>query len=605
MSGLFQIPLFDDEVLSSYVARLARANGHNLTFRFCSELGLDFRKTAAGHDVNIERLAYLTKQPVEKLHHHAVPYGEHHEAVILGERFEKRSHSSYQIRFCHACLAEDETCAERMPGTRRYQRATWLLKSFSSCVHHSCTLVELEPHTRNHHIDFFQRLDARSEEISRKTKEVLHRIPSPIETFIHDRMLGQRRHGSLLDRIPVSIAVDFARLLGIAVLYGKNQTPSKLSDEQRSSASLVGFSYLRGGDDGMIAALDIILDENRTSRGGVHTTYGNLFKTVNNQESSREYHVILKLIIEHAERNINLRHNSRVAAEAMTPQWTSVSRIARETGLTRGLVKRRLIDAGILERANKPIAIAVRRMFSEGDRCIFGKAAAEILGCHAKQFYRLVTSGLINRFDVIPTEPSRVIRPKEQTRMFLLKDIQNFKKAVYDEAKSPLRPGLVSLKKICRLHSVPQADVFSRIIDGQLKTVALSGSSDLLDNLMLDPAEFKSSALEQTHLTAAQACIVLDIRRGSMAKLVRANIIPAIELRPKAQRFATKFILKADLEIFEKRYCTIGRLVDSTGLDRNTIRGRMRTRKIKPAFSPVEYGVCLLRSEDVARVLAD
>jgi len=122
----------------------------------------------------------------------------------------------------------------------------------------------------------------------------------------------------------------------------------------------------------------------------------------------------------------------------------------------------------------------------------------------------------------------------------------------------------------------------------------------MADNVMIDARDLYSRS---DSVTASQAAGLLDLRTDTVAKLLANGVIPFQEVRGLHQRFPRKMINREDIAAFTAKYVSIAQLVKETGLDRNLINAKMRSRNIRPAFSPSVFRTALILKVDVVPLL--
>src|SRR3546814_8513048 len=108
MSGLFDVPLLDEEPLTSYLARLARANSAPSLRSFCKYFRLDGRGIYRGDDDAILSLANLVCRPLVELRSSAVAVDENHYSIIADSCFPTRMLRRSKRRFCPLCIITDD-----------------------------------------------------------------------------------------------------------------------------------------------------------------------------------------------------------------------------------------------------------------------------------------------------------------------------------------------------------------------------------------------------------------------------------------------------------------------------------------------------------------
>ncbi|WHO84168.1 TniQ family protein [Rhizobium leguminosarum] len=592
MAGMLQVPLFSDETLPSWVARLARANGKLSSFSFCGDIGVDFSGLLLGRSTEIEALASVTGRATQELTEHALVFGAGHHVRLATESVSKKFMRKSQLAFCPKCFAADDVGNEGAMDTRRYWRKSWLMNDARACTLHGCRIENLPPHNRLH--DLYQVLDRNSDAVADCVNAPTQAEPSLLDTFIAERLAaGHTSHGALLSQIPLGAAIHTARLLGVALAHGAEQAVTQLSENEVALATNKGMGVLQCGALGVRKALDSIVDPHAT---GIYSAYGRLANSLI-YNAGDDYQAIKELVIEHASSRFMLR-SGRLAAGNQT--WTSATQLARIMGSTKDKVRRRLYETGITNSMNSETVLvsAVSDLLNDDPtEIVKTKTACEIIACDKDMFDSLVETGLIKR----AYEPARkTTRKRAFQGNFRRSELVAFRRSVEGRAQSHLTDDMITLRLAARRSGTPKATILAGILSGEYNNVALSGKALMADNVMID---FRELDPWGDFVTALQAAILLAIRTDTVAKLLAHGVIPYREANGLNQRFPRKMINRRDIAAFVGKYVSIAQLVEQTGLDRNLINAKMRSRNVRPAFPPAEFKTAFILRSDVERLL--
>ncbi len=581
MPGLLQVPLFPDELLASYVARVARANGVRSSRFLCADLEVDYVGMVNGDEKQLRRLAHALGKSFEELRRHSVELLPNKSVVIANEVFEAPGVKRGILRYCPKCFAEDELNPGRMPGTRRYRRAHWLVEGLNTCIPHSWTLVELEGHHERRE-DFYELLVGREHEIAAKNASSKMRVPNALEIFIHERMTGQRCHGELLDQTPLHIAISISRLFGVAEIHGKNIKIGGLSDTELSSATSAGFAVVLAGPAAIFACLDdIVRQKSKNGRGGIFEKYGILYTMLRRRPGSR-YDTFASIVEQHAGETMPLRRSTR---PPIARSFTTVSEIARETGLSHEVVRRRLSDADLWgKEAGASIPFYAKEIFAGSSRkLVKNKRAAEILGGDKDLVDILDAAGLLRRANMANDrlDSNRRRRPQAD---YVEEEVLLLRQGVYGKVNSSSRQGLMSLREVARRHELLKTTVIAKLINGDYKTVARKGVDALLDDIMLDPLEVDPT--DGKFVSVETAASLADIELKSFRKLITHGIIQSTKRQAEGQYSPRTLVSTKDIESFNKLYVSVRRISAATGLAQLKVAARIKSENVELAFSP-------------------
>ncbi|MGV4796315.1 TniQ family protein [Rhizobium sp. F40D2] len=200
MRGLFQVPLLNDEPLTSLIARLARANGAPTSRKFCLHMGLDMSALNRGDDREVGKLAGLARYIHEDLIASAIRVDEDRGATIGDSYFSKQMLRRSRLRFCPHCILDDDIDERFVPGARRHARTYWMFPQIATCLTHSRKLVEIED-TRfdRHRGDFITQLDIVQDHMPMFVEQSTVSPVFTFERYVHDRLSNNKRHGAFLE----------------------------------------------------------------------------------------------------------------------------------------------------------------------------------------------------------------------------------------------------------------------------------------------------------------------------------------------------------------------------------------------------------------------
>ncbi|MGO4115089.1 TniQ family protein [Rhizobium ruizarguesonis] len=591
MAGILQVPLFADETLPSWVARLARANGKLSSLSFCGDVGVDFSGMLLGRPTEIETLACLTRRTTEELSRHALVFEAGYYVRLANETVSNEFMRKNQFAFCPKCFAADDANNQGALDTRRYWRKSWLLNDTRACTQHGCRIEILPPHNRLH--DLCQVLDRCSAAVAGCMNAPFDAEPSLLDTFIVERLAGRTSHGALLDQTPLSVAIHTARVFGVALAHGREQAVTKLSEDDIASATVQGMNALRSGADGVRKALDSIVDPHAS---GIHSAYGRMTALLINKRGD-DYQAFKDIVIEHASTRFMLRSKKMIDDNKT---WTSANELARMTGSTRDKVRRRLFETGVTNSMSSeavPVSAVGELLSDHRTDIVKGKAAHEIIGCDKEMFDSLVESGLVLR----AYEASRKLSGKRNFHgNFRRSDLAAFRQSVECRARSAITGDMVTLRQGALRTGKSKARIIAGILSGEYRNVALSGKPLMADNVMID---FRELDPRGGFVTALQAAQLLAVKTDTIAKLLAHGVIPFRDTSGETRRFPRKMINRKDIVSFVDKYVSLAELARMTGLHRNYIHAKIVSRLVHPAFPPRQFKTVFILRDEVAGLL--
>ncbi|MBD9538948.1 TniQ family protein [Ensifer sp. ENS04] len=576
MSGLFKVPFFEDEIFTSYLSRIARANGRASSYSFCTDLGLDIHAINRGEEVAIENFARLLRVPSEDLVARALKLDENGNAVFDGGVFGKNTLRKTKPGTCPECLAEDESDLKRMPGTRKYQRVSWLFADVSACVRHSCQLVEIDGFLDHRRMDFQLMLDFQEGRVSAAP---VRRSATPFEVFVCDRLAGRKTHGDFLDSFSLSAAMSLCTLFGIAAEYGKHTTRRSLDDVQIAVASNRGFRILEQGEAGICGTLNELAaqDKSINTRGGA-SLYGRLYRRLLDSYPGEEFDRIRSIIRHHTLANVPLLPGSDVFGRIEESPWRTVSDIASKSEVATSVVYKLLEARG--HRLTKYDAVpenVANSITNELTGMVDGKEACAVLGTTPTIFWKLVCSGFIpvNGFDLASDAYTPVRR---YPRAGLLR----LRRSLIDRANSPVQAAMLSVSAASRLTKVSAVEILNHMLGGELGRVAYQETPVLLDSLLVLPREVVRAAYNVDGLTAEETAAKLSVNRHSVLWLRAQGHIQATRIG--GARHEAYIFGEDEIAIFNARFVSVTKLEKETSVNQVEIRRRMKVLNVVSAF---------------------
>lgn len=597
MSGLFKVPFFEDEVLTSYLSRTARANGRSSSYLFCGDLGLDVRAINRGEDNELEKLAGLLQRPAAELKARALRLNERGLAIFGESVFGKSMLRKLKPGICPACLADDENDATRMPGTRKYQRVSWLFADVRSCPDHNCQLVEIDGFGDHRRMDFQLMLDRAGARID---GEPVRRTVSPFEKFVCGRLAGLKSHGALLDGFSLSAAISACTLLGIAAGYGKDRARNSLDDEQVAIAINRGFEVLVEGEAGICRLLDVLIGEEKSinTRGG-QTLYGRLYRRLLNGYPGPEFDRIRSIIRDYTIANVPLLPGSEVFGEVEESSWRTVTNVARENGVATSVIYKLLQSRGHTvskyDSIHGAVAIAIT---NELTGMVDGKDACAVLGTTRTIFRKLVRSGFIPVVGLAPISGDGAYTP---FRRYSRAELLQLREGLITKANAPVQADMLNVSAASRLTKVPAADILTYLLKDGLTRAAYRETGSLLDGLHVVPREVINAAFQVDGLSTDAAAAMLCVSRHSVLALRAHNYIQAARIGN--ERNEAFVFLESEMARFSERFVSLPFLERDTGIPQAELRRGLRRLKIAPAITREEAVYTFLHRRDTQLLL--
>ncbi|MFC5757969.1 TniQ family protein [Rhizobium sp. GCM10022189] len=482
--GLLRVPFFEDELLTSFVSRMARANGRLSMNAFCSDLGLKADAIATGNGREIAKLAVIFGYPEEELISRRLVGDTDRVARSGGERLPPRL-DKLHLRVCPDCLSDDEQEKSRMPGTRQYARAVWLLADVGTCTRHGLELTAL-PYSslqRKKSYDFCLLVDDFRGRIQQHARTGNRRIPTLLETFIMDRLAGKRAHGGILDNLDLDAGIELCRILGSAVVGGRRSKMAEAGEDP--NAVNLAFRALRHGGFELELALKRIANE----RGNGIETLDWLYRELRNREPPIRR--LSCLVADFVGRHCTFLYQASEIAAADRETWLPISKVAAESSASLVIVANLLAT----DDTSPPVARsfirrdqAERVISSLAKSCIVAQAAT-MLGCSSMDCRLMIKYGLLQRIG------KRMEAPLHSSDRVSISEIENLKAKVRKRASSR-KPGMTSMHRAAAMMKISRVRVLQMVLDGEFANVGFdaSGGSAIFRSVVVDTSELNISA---------------------------------------------------------------------------------------------------------------
>lgn len=592
MTGLLQVPFFEDEIFTSFVSRTARVNGFKLSASFTEMLGVNYDKLLVGDSAELETFRSRAGLPDGWISFRSFSLDMGSDVSPRERAYQRKLISKKHVRYCPVCLAEDEARHERIAGTRRYRRKAWIFRAVKSCAKHNCAIVEspvvINTRNRDDFCLFLDRLDAGGE-MHTDPKE---RSCSQLEAFIHDRLAGTHSHGPLLDSLPLPLAIDFSLILGAAAEFGKSRNPAKLSDEEEQIAGDRGFQFLLGGTGGVEDALDEITAGTSlrlSSVVGGEYIYGKLYRTLAHQRFDPEYDQIRMRVRNHAMARFPILDGADLFGSVDDSRWTSTVQIARSMNISVGPVEKvaRRLGVPLGTPISKEDGARIHQTLTDDAREKFTQAeAARLVGCSIGHFRAIEAHGLLG-----PTDGSTLLDSvlKERTSELL--------SAINKAVNSDVQPNMVTIAGYSRKYGVAYAEALSQVIGGRFQQVARQDRPKVFDALMvLDEGQASDST---EFVSTEEAATILQVRDTVVFCLVRDGMLTLVKT-PERYRMST--IRRKEFESFRERFISTKEFAQECRISSRALAAAMRQLSIQAVISYKKQNASFLDRECLSRI---
>ncbi|MGM4915297.1 TniQ family protein [Rhizobium ruizarguesonis] len=594
MTGLFRVPLFETESFLSFLCRMSRVNGRDSVRGFLSDFALSSRDIINGDHKELERLGVLFDMDPSLLHSRAIKPMDGQRYLFNGEIYNRPALSHSRFRVCACCLREDDSDRDRKPGTRRYARSIWSIRSVHACIKHSRRLTSINTE-RSRVPDFYRFMDAASDAISgsENAENLLH--ATDFERFVAERLSGVRGHGVVLDAMPLPQSIDLCQIFGLAVQLGREFKIPDVNETEMRNAMALGFHSLRGGKPSIFEALSRIQSERAksTTRGG-RALYGHLYYLLSEQTRGDEYDIFRKIVHEHATATAVMLPDSRVFELVGEKGSASLKTVVLGTGLTRNTVRRYLNEYSVRSTNSKLDAngfvdaeTAAHAIEILGDSMSL-PAASQLLGWQVTDFRRLVDLGIVR--PVL----SRVTKGKGLKPRYSRQSVLELKSGLSSRVVTA-STGLITIRLLGSRISSGHDDVLRAVFDGRLRTIDLLDAGSMRDAVLVDLWEVLHK-VEGVFLGPRTVTKILGFEEGTLPALERFQVFTG--------RFDGPWSISAsDVAAFNQKYITSARFKRESEMGRYDFEKRVSLLGIEAAFPTDQIGQMILHRKDAALLM--
>ncbi|TCP80840.1 TniQ protein [Rhizobium sp. PP-CC-2G-626] len=588
---MMRVPLFEDELALSFLARTAIANGSRSLAAFCSDAGHDPRAVARGDPEALGELAALAGVSGEELSDRLVNSVKAAEVDFIGEVYSARHLSSGFCQFCPECLAEDEQDVRRMPGTRRYARIVWSFRCLHACDRHGIAYLPAGGGIfRPRSFDLLHATTSSAVgEVTLHPRLALS--PTRFESFVVQRLSGFRGHGAMLDVCSLPAAIELCELAGLADMFGRSFRLGAARGVTRTALER-GYELLAEGVPLVERLLEALSKSRRFKAVATSVTlFGTLAaKMARPALSSTPLAAAIK---RHA-----LLHHPEISPAAFpageTGVFSSVRKIAAAGDAPDRVAHAYLARHGLI-RLDVPydpevmVEEVVARAAAEtlGETATFGNVLT-LLECDPCELENLVYSGLLTPliggrgFDATFADTDRYLRAQ-------VKDLLSALTAFPAEGARRLSSVRLTVRQLgCDLDEALRA-----VLSGRMERLGFDRAKPLFEGLKVDPDEFRDALGLHGMIGASAVRRRLSLSRPLMHRLVGDGILRAhVDGRAGTTVFAPK-----DIDHFERRYVSLEALAIERGMSVAEIRVKVTLGgRIPVVFDAVASNPIYLRS---------
>ena len=584
--GLIQVELREDESLTSFCSRLATANART-AYELCQDFDFTFRKVIDGEEGAITTLSIISGADRALLDAAAVKRAGEHSVLVGGDPTPWAFHPRSVLKFCPSCFAEDDKRIELRPRTRRYGRKTWYSRFIRTCPIHSQSLVTAGVGSNPNHVhDLCNTLGELRREIAIAAAGSRARETTAFESYILERLKGDKPGNDLLDPLPIYVAGDICELAGMVALHGKKVETSKKLDHEWWLAGAAGFDFFKDelpGFHRFLENLHVQADHARAFYGGAQL-YGKFYQTLSGSRDNPDYDPVKAAIRTYAYSSLPLTDATSIFGRFEQPRYLSFASFERKFGITAFLLRKVLVATGTLSTLPGSKAEAIDAESAELVAAtirdlVRAKEGAILIGISYQVFNTLIEDGII--VPAIPQDDGARI-----SAWYSKSELIRFRDRLLPKVNTKNMNGLMSIQDVIRSLACSYGEILTLLTRNELKRIGIDRSKFGIMSLMLDREEIKGKVLLPHHgcLTAAD----LSNRWKTSTKAIYAlfnngHIETRIERNPETRSPQTVVATEA-VEAFESRYISLAECSERSGLTSPKATSKLKAAGLARTF---------------------
>lgn len=541
------------ETLSGYVSRQAKL--HETTPRgFCTDLGMRWPFLCSGHDDQVERLAWLTGEPLDLLRqwrtlqietgHYMIGKAQANIAVL------RRT----ALRLCPQCVMN--ALSETGPSGV-FQMLEWSILSIKTCEKHGCPLITLPSSKYSHTTyDFVSRVLEHLGTIRRANETCEALKETSFEEYVRKRIWSGPQ-SDWLNAWNLNHIHRASLTLGAALNGHKGEMSGDLSANEERSLCEKGFQCLEKGEGPFKDALVELHRASTTERPYYSADMGPFYYWLREAQSQPVLAEVVEVARDHVfETYPTPTGKSVFGKKPKVQKWLTIDEARRRLGCGAVFMKQLMghmkgvSERDALKRTDVHID-EISQVESYWKSLVRLKHAASDLAISPQQVKSLQNLGILSTIRV--TSSQRYLKREE------IDDLLSRVSELPD-----LLPGKSTLpiKEFCRAKGVHLTRVINLWIKGDLHGMLCRGEGQGLQaiEVVWDALCEKPKIQLDRDLKLTQAASYLQISVISIRQLRDHGYLEQIQDRNPDTNHLKSYITEASIRRFEQKYITLGQM---------------------------------------------
>lgn len=359
------VPFHDDETPLSLASRLAIANGYRSLAEFLSCTDVRAAAIRQCEEGAIEQLSTWSGIPKSRIVRHQILGGT--ASWRLGDAiFTKKMRAGNRHRFCPQCVLDDYSQTAGRPDAAPYLRAYWSVRLVNTCAMHECPILEVEASATDT-ADFSSFVVGNLALVREAVRAATNAAGADLARYVEARIRGDLSN-TFLDRLASTVAFELCDRLGQVV---RRHRPVSQDVLEANNDVTLGFSIVSRGPEAIEDFVKNTLASTELSDRSFRTFFGSLRPWLNLHRDNPDFREVAELFQSIAVRSFPLGMDDVFIFPTENRVLHSITTASSQWGLTEGIVRTTLEEAGVIERSDLPHNNVV--FDAESANAIFGK----------------------------------------------------------------------------------------------------------------------------------------------------------------------------------------------------------------------------------------
>jgi hypothetical protein len=583
----------------SLVSRLARLHQIESASQFCRDMGLTFQQVIDGNPETLAAIAMLSGNDVGRLQYEALQRRDD-EFSFRGERLLRHSLRRARLHVCPSCMLDDIRSSGGARSNAVVGRTTWLLEPITTCREHGLELFELQTNAVAQRVHDFARLvEPFLTDLPRMAAEALPCDLPAHESYLLDRLDGQRGQCAMLDQLDWFAAGRLCVVLGAVALNGRNISLREIEGGKRRAAGHRGYEIALQGQGGIRALLQELQGSfcySTSSNDGPKAIFGTLYEWLAfDGGADTAYEPIRCMVSSHIHQTMPVGPGDEVFGKPFpSRKLHSIRTASLEMGAHPKRLRKVLAQAKLIPSDHAAMndhrvlfdAAASQSLLSTAQNALSLADLESYMGATRSQARLLVDQGFIRPF----VSPTASIRTSNFARAELDAFLDKLLEGEPPDANSGAR--LCPIDRASKRATCGQGEVLRLILDGKLASLRVKQGERRLSALLVDPDEVRAHVRgpDLDGLPSYKVAKLLGTSDRVVKSLTALGVLPIEKVINPLNRCPVEIVTHANLSVFRREYVTLFQLSAESGGHHLDVQNLLESKGIQPAFNPAEVG---------------